>query len=101
MSSMISLANYLGKTWASVLFFTLFIWFAFHLIQGDRGFYSYEHYQAERAAMQAEYVTLKGNREKIENRVHRLRSQSLDKDLLDQQARHMLNQFGENEYILR
>ena len=101
MSSMISLANYLRKTWAGVLFFTLFLWFSFHLLQGDRGYYSYKSSEQQLVTMQGEYAALKIRREKLENRVQRMRSNSLDPDLLDEQARIMLNRFDENEYILR
>ena len=98
---MISLANYLGKTWAGVLFFTLFLWFTFHLLQGDRGYYSYKTFSQQHIELQAEYAELKTQRQKLENKVHRMRDGSIDPDLLDEQTRIMLNRFETNEYILR
>lgn len=97
---MFSLLNYLQRTWAGVFFFTLFIWFAFHLWQGDRGYYSFKQSQVERTVKEQEYAELKIKREKLENNVRHLRSTSLDPDLLDERTRIMLNRMESNEYIL-
>lgn len=97
---MISLVNYLKRTWAGVFFFTLFIWFAFHLWQGDRGYYSYKQSQAEHIAKQYEYTALKQRRQSLENKVKHMRPASIDQDLLDERVRIMLNRMEQSEYLL-
>tara|TARA_B100001179_G_C18277992_1_gene269756 strand:+ start:173 stop:487 length:315 start_codon:yes stop_codon:yes gene_type:complete len=100
MNGMITLANYLKRTWAGVFFFTLFIWFAFHLWQGERGYYSYKKFMSEHTGKEQEYANLKQQRKQLENKVKHLRPSSIDPDLLDERVRVMLKQMGEDEYLL-
>ncbi len=97
---MFSLLNYMKRTWAGVFFFTLFVWFGFHLWQGDRGYYSYKQSQDIKIQKEQEYAALKTKREKLENRVKHLRPTSLDADLLDERVRIMLNRMDDHEYLL-
>jgi len=91
---------YLKRVWIGVFFFTLFCSFAFHMVQGDRGYISYKNLKEQQLKKQAEYASLKATRVHLERRVKHLRPQSLDLDLLDEQARSTLYQMGENEFIL-
>lgn len=100
MNSVLNIAGYLRRTWAGVLFFTLFLWFAFHLVQGERGYYALKSYQAEYVEQEKVYTALNIERETLETKVKNLRPGSIDPDLLDEQVRIMLNRMGEHEYIL-
>lgn len=100
MNGVLNIAGYLQRTWAGVLFFTLFIWFAFHLVHGERGYYALKSYQSEYVEKEKQYTALKEKRETLETKVKHLRPGSIDPDLLDEQVRIMLNRMGEDEYIL-
>ena len=100
MNSVFNIAGYFRRTWAGVLFFTLFLWFAFHLVQGERGYYALKTFESEYVERNKVYVALNEERQALETKVKNLRPGSIDPDLLDEQVRIMLNHMGEHEYIL-
>lgn len=71
---------------ASMLFY-----FAYHTIQGDRGLLSYLRLKQEVKKAEASLAEVRAQREELENRVHRLQPGSLDLDMLEEQARRVLN----------
>ena len=78
----------------------LFIYLAFHLLNGDRGLYSYFREQREHQLLEQELSALSDQRQALETRVSRLRNDSLDLDLLDEQARRMLGLMAEEEKMI-
>ena len=82
------------------MFFTLFVSFCFHIVQGERGYYALKNYEQQYAQKQGVYLALNHQRLALEKKVKHLRAGSLDKDLLDERARIMLSRIGENEFIL-
>lgn len=78
----------------------VFGYFAFHMVQGERGILASLHLQEE--IRQAE-VTLAGTsavRATLEHRVALLSSRSLDADMLDERARTMLHVGRPGEIIV-
>ena len=74
-------------------------YFAYHVVEGDRGLVSWWQVKQEitTAAAIAEDVSFE--RQKIEHRVQLLQSSTIDPDLLDERARIMLN-YGRSDEIV-
>lgn len=85
--------------WQIALVFVC-IYFGFYTINGDRGFLHYMNLSRE--ITYAKQVAAKYHNEKIklENKVHLLSSESLDLDLLDEQAKSILSLVREDEFII-
>ncbi|MBK8175901.1 MAG: septum formation initiator family protein [Rhodospirillales bacterium] len=67
------------------------LYFAYHGINGDRGVLALRAKQQEVAAARAEYDAIKEEREALERRAKLLNPGSLDPDMLDEEARRLLN----------
>jgi len=80
--------------------FFLFTYFAYHLIYGEMGYFSMKTSQENLAKAKVEYNQLQTDRVALENRVKRLRSDSLDLDVLDERSRDILGYVKEDEVIL-
>lgn len=80
---------------ASMLFY-----FAYHTIQGDRGLLSYLRLKQEVKKAEASLNDIRGQREVVENRVRLLHSGSLDMDMLEEQARRVLNYAHPDDLII-
>lgn len=65
-------------------------YFAFHAVQGDRGLIALGKLRGEVDQLQAQVLDVREERMELESRVHALRSDSLDPDLLEERARHLL-----------
>jgi len=83
----------------AVIFCVLF-YFAYHAIEGERGWSAWGRLESELAAARAERTTLVAERKALENRVWRLQRDSLDRDLLEEQARRLLNLGRENDLMI-
>ncbi len=92
-------SKYTGMIIPSVCLLILF-YFGFHAFQGNLGVKSRAQMEREDLQLQFELVRLKTIRRDLEKKVHLLRDGSLEKDMLDQQARHMLNLVGANEFVI-
>ena len=66
-------------------------YFGFHAYHGEFGIYSKYRFEARMAELQAELATVKGERVEMEHRVQLLHDGTLEKDMLDEQARKALN----------
>ena len=78
----------------------LLIYFAFHLVHGDRGLMAWWQVRHGIAASRAVLSDLDDERATLEHRVNLLRSGSLDLDLLDERARHVLNVGRDDEIVI-
>ncbi len=83
-----------------VLGFCLVGYFAYHSVEGERGLATYVRLteQAQAARLQLEELT--AERQALERRVALLRSDGLDRDLLDERARLMLNLARPDEFVV-
>ena len=69
-------------------------------VHGDRGTLAAEAKRHEIADARLRLARLNDERQQLENRVNSLRGETLDRDLLDERARKLLNQFGRDELVI-
>jgi len=67
------------------------LYFGFHAFQGEYGIRSTERYLAREAELRGQLRSLREQREAMERRVSMMQDGSLDRDLVDEQARRALN----------
>ncbi|XVN43490.1 MAG: septum formation initiator family protein [Candidatus Rickettsia vulgarisii] len=87
------------KTILNVFLFLLLAYFVFHSIYGNRGIIAYFSLNRKLEKAYSELETLKAERVELEHRVKLLRPESLDKDMLDQEARRILGMALPNEQV--
>ncbi len=75
-------------------------YFAYHAMQGERGFNAYRSLQQQLAEAQAVEQRLSAMHTKWERRVKLLRPDNLDPDMLEERARAMLNYGRKDEVII-
>jgi cell division protein FtsB len=66
-------------------------YFIYHAVQGDRGILAWLRVNQQLEAAQEELVTSAADRAALEQRVALLSNPSLDRDMLEERARIMLN----------
>ena len=81
---------------APIVFATVFGYFGYHLVNGDRGLLAMAHLQREVLVAEQNLAEAEATRKIWERRVAALRNQSLDPDMLDERARILLN-FARND----
>jgi cell division protein FtsB len=69
----------------------LFFYFIFHILSGDHGLFSWHSLETELDDSREVLSVLEREEKKLQNKIHLLRPESLDRDLLDERARDMLN----------
>lgn len=84
----------------SVLGICVVGYFAYHAVHGQRGFIAWSYLQEKVAAKQRVADTVASERAAWERRVARLTPESIDPDLLDEQARRMLGYAAADEVII-
>jgi cell division protein FtsB len=84
----------------TVLTFGLFMYFAYHLVHGDRGYFAWKGLQEKLAFNETKYDHKLEERMGLENRVKRLRPDSLDLDVLDERARIVLGFVRPDERVV-
>ncbi len=73
---------------------------SFHAISGDRGLYAWLKARRELESLQSQLTEVKTKRIAYERQLKGLHTQSLDLDLLDEQARQTLGFTGKDEIIV-
>ena len=76
------------------------IYVGYQSVQGERGLLGWIERSADVEKTRAKVAALAEERRKLERRVSQLRSESLDLDLLDQEARRLLNLGHPDEEVL-
>lgn len=76
-------------------------YFAYYAIHGDRGLVAMKQIQGEIAQAEAVLDQLRGERERMERRAQLLRGDNLDRDMLDERARSMLNLSNPRDVVIR
>ncbi len=79
----------------------LVTYFAYYTIDGDRGLKSMTKLQSDISVSETRLDVLQTQSASLERQVSRLRSGSLDADLLDERARAVLNFAKPNDLIIR
>ena len=85
---------------APVIFATLFGYFGYHLVNGERGLLSMARLEREVQFANQNLAEAETSKKIWERRVAALRNQSLDPDMLDQRARELLNYARKDDVII-
>ena len=91
----------LGRLWMPLITTAFLGYFGFHAFNGYYGIWSRDRLEAEAARLSFDLEQLKDDRGKIERRVNILRSDNLDADLVDIEARAALNRLRPDEVVIR
>ena len=75
-------------------------YFVMHGLQGAHGLSSARVYEERIAALEAELLDLEKNRKTLELRTAALRDGSLQRDMIDEQARRRLALVADNEIVV-
>ena len=85
---------------APVIFATLFGYFGYHLVNGDRGLLAMARLEREVQIANQILAEAETTKKIWERRVSALRNQSLDPDMLDERARALLNFARKDDVII-
>jgi len=85
---------------ASVIGACIVGYFLYHTIEGEHGWVAQMKLQNQVDSAQDRLAQLKKDHEALEHRVHLMRPDSLDPDLLDEESRKTLNYSKPNEIII-
>jgi cell division protein FtsB len=77
-----------------------FSYFAYHAVEGDRGLRSWMKLRQEIATARESEAALAAERATLEHRVALLRPESLDRDMLEERARAVLNLAHPDERVI-
>jgi cell division protein FtsB len=94
------LRRQLKSSVAPMIGLSLSLYFGYNLVEGDRGLIAWVRKTEQLRGAKQTAAKLQGERETLEKRVSLLRSDHLDPDLLDEQARAALNLVGPDEIII-
>lgn len=75
-------------------------YFAYHAHHGERGLHAKAGYKIRIALLNAEISTVRAERSDWERRVALMRSDNLDRDLLEERARALLNAAHRNDVVV-
>jgi len=84
----------------SILGALLFAYFIFHAIQGDRGFFAWVQMKQQISYASANLVSSETRRYTWERRIVLLRTNQLDRDMLDERVRRVTGLGGKNEIVI-
>ena len=79
---------------------SLFAYFAYHAVEGDRGLFAWVQLSQEADTTEAELAKITHLREQLEHETSLLRSDALDPDMLDERARAVLGVVRRDEVII-
>ncbi len=83
-----------------VLGVSLCAYFAYHLVQGDRGLTAWLRLTQQVRDARTTLAAVEAERRTLERRVDLLRPEHLDPDMLDERARSQLNLVAPNEVVI-
>lgn len=78
----------------------LLAYFIFHAWSGQYGIEAMQRMKDERTQLEFEMTRIKQERAALEARVALLRDGTIEKDMLDEQARYMLNMLAADEVMI-
>lgn len=85
----------------NIIFLLLALYFIFHSIYGDRGLISYLRLNKKLSQANLELNDLQAKRARLEHKAALLRSDSLDLDILEEQAKKILGLASSKERIFK
>ena len=75
-------------------------WLVWGASQGDRGLKAKAQYDAEAAQLRVQLTQLQTDHERWRRRVESMRSEAVDSDLLDEEARAKLDRVGKDDVVI-
>ena len=75
-------------------------WLVWGASQGERGLTAKAQNDAEYTRLQAEIAVLRTDHDRWRRRVESMRSEAVDRDLLDEEARAMLDRVGKDDVVI-
>jgi cell division protein FtsB len=75
-------------------------YFTYHGVEGDYGLFALGRLEDRVAALEQDIAETRAERERIGHLVALLRPESLDRDMLDERARHALNLVGPKDLVI-
>ena len=100
MSFLLLIQRSVGAALGPVLGFCVVGYFAYHSFEGERGLYAYLRLTEEVRIAREHRDDIRSERVALERRVALLRADSLDRDMLDEQARALLNYARPDEIVI-
>lgn len=85
---------------APILGLLFFCYFSYHLVEGDRGLFSYLKLQNEIQTAEAAFYITDAERKGLEKRVLLLNPKNLDLDMLEERARDVLGLAHPDEIVI-
>lgn len=76
------------------------MYFTYHAISGERGYLAYIKLNQKLTTVESQLTVTQSEKLYLEHRVQHLRPESLDLDLLDEQARRVLGYASPDEYVM-
>lgn len=92
--------NRISQFLVTTVSFGLFVYFAYHLLHGDQGYFALKGLEDKLATAEKRHIEKVEQRTSLENRVKLLRPDSLDLDLLDERARVVLGFVKPTEKVI-
>lgn len=92
--------SYMRQAVGPTLAVSIFAYFAYHAIEGDRGLLAWMQLTQDVAASQAELDKVTQVREKLDHETSLMRSNAIDPDMLDEKARAVLGLVRKDEVII-
>jgi cell division protein FtsB len=75
-------------------------WLVWGASQGERGLNAKAQYEAETAQLRVQLSQLQIDHERWRRRVESMRSEAVDRDLLDEEARAKLDRVGKDDVVI-
>ena len=91
----------LNRLWMPLITAAFLGYFGYHAFNGYYGIWSRDRLQVDAVRLTTELETLKHQHEELERRVAMLRSDNLDADMVDVEARAALNRLRPDEILLK
>ncbi|PIZ32700.1 MAG: septum formation initiator [Alphaproteobacteria bacterium CG_4_10_14_0_8_um_filter_37_21] len=88
------------KIWGPLAAIFLSFYFSYHIFQGERGVISWFQLSKKVKIDEEQLATLTAEKETLEQRVKLLRPDSIDLDMLEEQARRLLNYSKKDEITI-
>lgn len=75
-------------------------YFVFHSIEGDRGIHAWRALGSKIEVAESKLAVLEGEREALEKKVAMLHPENIDRDLLTERARQVLNYLDQDDFVI-
>jgi cell division protein FtsB len=75
-------------------------YFVWHALNGERGLKTKDEYEHKIAVLEDDLAHLHAERMRWDNKIELLRGQTIDRDLLDEEARRLLGEAQKNDLVI-